>query len=98
MISQELMNRRKLLGSPAIINECAKLELSGACPQTIQNLYLMVKEKPPNLVFFKETKMIQSKLKFLKRRLGYNCCFTMEPVGISGGMILLWSKELNLEI
>jgi hypothetical protein len=53
----------------------------------------MVKEKHPNIVFLMETIMRNTKLQVLRRQLGFDGLLTVEPVGKSGGLALLWRVE-----
>ncbi|KAF5449972.1 hypothetical protein F2P56_030362 [Juglans regia] len=67
-------------------------------PQTVQNLLLLVKDKTPNVVFLMETKLVASKVEGIKRRLGWEGCFVVDPMGRKGGLALLWCKEKEVEI
>jgi len=57
-----------------------------------------VREKKPVLVFLMETKIMQNKSSFLKVKLGFDSVFTVDCKGRSGGLILLWKKEIEVEI
>lgn len=61
-------------------------------PSDSSDLTLMVKVKKPSILFLMETKMHNSKLEMIKHSLGFNCLFTVEGVGISGGTTLLWKR------
>lgn len=41
-----------------------------------------------------ETKMHNSKLEIIKQNLGFNCLYTIEGIGKSGGMTLLWKDDV----
>jgi hypothetical protein len=45
----------------------------------------MVKEKRPTLVFLMETKLQTPHMETIKAKLGFNCVFTIDNVGRSGG-------------
>jgi exonuclease III len=61
--------------------------------RTVCDIRSMVKEKHPNIVFLMETIMRNTKLQVLRRQLGFDGLLTMEPVGKSGGLALLWRVE-----
>jgi hypothetical protein len=58
----------------------------------------MVKEKKPHLVFLMETKCHNKNLDFLRIKLRYDNIFVVDSVGRSGGLILLWRREVQVEI
>lgn len=39
-----------------------------------------------------------SKASFLRKRLGFEGCIVVDPIGLSGGLILLWKREGSVEI
>jgi exonuclease III len=67
-------------------------------PWTVQDLCLMVKEKKPDILFLMETKCKKERLEGVRVRLGFQCLFVVEPVGLSGGLALLWSDQNLLEV
>jgi hypothetical protein len=50
------------------------------------------------LVFQKETKLASNKMAFIRQKVGLKNMFVMDSVGQSGGLALLWSEEVSLEI
>jgi hypothetical protein len=58
----------------------------------------MVKEKKPTVVFIMETKLHDKNLDFLRIKLGMQNMFIVDSVGKSGGLILLWQDNFNVEI
>ncbi|XP_041000998.1 uncharacterized protein LOC121246780 [Juglans microcarpa x Juglans regia] len=67
-------------------------------PRTVQDLHLMVKERNPGIVFLIETKLMAKKLEGIKRRMKWEGCFVMEPVGRKRGLVMLWREDVELEI
>jgi hypothetical protein len=67
-------------------------------PQTVRDLRQMVKEKRPKVVFIMETKKYNQRLDFLKIKLGMDNMFVVDSVGRSGGLVLLWKEDVNLNI
>jgi hypothetical protein len=57
-----------------------------------------VKEKKPTLLFLMETKSRQLTMEVLRAKLGFVGLFTVDPVGRSGGLALLWNNENELQI
>lgn len=39
-----------------------------------------------------------SKLNILRKKLGFDCVFKVDPMGRSGVLMLFWSPEIQLEI
>lgn len=58
----------------------------------------MAKDKKRSLVFLIETKLKSRRVNFLKNKLGFEGCFVMDYVGRSGELMLMWRKELEIEI
>ncbi|XP_042982759.1 uncharacterized protein LOC122311987 [Carya illinoinensis] len=67
-------------------------------PRTVQDLYRMVEEKRPKVIFLIETKANASRLDGVRRRLGFEGCFVVEAVGRKGGLALLWREEVGVEV
>lgn len=52
----------------------------------------------PHLLFLSETKATRSKLQNLKRRFNFDEMHVVDCTGKSGGLGLLWKKNINVEI
>jgi len=99
MLRKQKMFRRWLWSSPAGCHDCMKLELPGAWePRTARILCHLVKMKRLTLVFLMETKVIQRRADFLRVKLGFQNMFCVDCRGRSGGLMLLWGSDLDLEI
>lgn len=66
--------------------------------ETVQRLRELRRKYFPYLLFLMETKQKSSYVTGLKDSLGYNNVFTVEPVGLSGGLALLWKASLDVII
>lgn len=64
----------------------------------VQDLCMIVNDKCPNVVFLVETKLKAKRLELLKRIIGFECCFVVELVGRSRGLVMLWQQDVLLEI
>jgi exonuclease III len=58
----------------------------------------MVKEKKPNIVFLMETKLRTNKMERVRVLLGFENMFVVDSVGKSGGLALLWTVDVGVEI
>jgi hypothetical protein len=67
-------------------------------PQAVRELYRLVKEKHPKLVFLIETRLQANKMTQIKCKLGSKNVFVVDCVGKSGGLALLWSEDVEVEI
>lgn len=50
------------------------------------------------MVFLIEIKCGSSKMEKIKRILAYDYCFTVDSIGLRGGLALLWNQNLDLSI
>jgi len=67
-------------------------------PRTVRVLHHLVKEKKPEIVFLIETLCRSSTMEKVRCKLGFKGLFVVNPVGRSGGLALLWSENLSVEI
>lgn len=91
--------RRWLQGSTAGNNEFSMLKLSGNwAPQTVHALRDYVRCWSPTIVFLTETKAKLKHMEKIKFKLDFSNGLIVPSSGRSGGLALLWSKEVMLEI
>lgn len=67
-------------------------------PLTIQHLRALVAHKKPNLVFLMETKNKESKVDKVRKSLNFSNSSIINPIGIAGGLILMWDDQVHVEI
>nr|GMD06060.1 uncharacterized protein LOC109186215 [Ipomoea batatas] len=67
-------------------------------PATVQMLLDIVHSKRPIVLFIMETKLSTVKMDKIRVTLGYDNLFTVDPVGLGGGLALFWKKETHLTI
>jgi exonuclease III len=67
-------------------------------PRAIWDLRLLVKEKQPNLLFLMETRAKNKKLQAIRCSLGFEGMFSVDPVGLSGGIALFWKNNGEVSI
>ena len=67
-------------------------------PRTVYTLRDHVRRWTPYLVFLVETKVKQNRMEKIKFSLGFSNGLIVPSRGRSGGLALLWSTEVNLEI
>lgn len=45
-----------------------------------------------------ETKASCILLEFVRIKLGFHCCFTVNLIRRSGGLVMLWKEDISLEV
>ncbi|KAF5186482.1 hypothetical protein FRX31_023931, partial [Thalictrum thalictroides] len=69
-----------------------------ANPTTIRTLSQLIREVKPGLVFLSETKMSLEQTRNLIAYLQFPHYHVIPPIGISGGLILIWNHSLSVKI
>lgn len=67
-------------------------------PATVRELHSVVKQERARLVFVMETKNLAKRVESLQRQLGFAGCFTVDSVGLSGGIGLFWSADVVVDL
>ena len=67
-------------------------------PEAVRELRSIVKQEGPGLLFLMETKISAKRVKNLQNSLGFAGCFAVSSVGLSGGLGLFWSADLDVEL
>ena len=65
---------------------------------TIQRIREMRQHHFSEILFLMETKNVRNMLVDLQVWLGYDRVFTVDLVGLSGGLALFWKKNININI
>lgn len=69
-----------------------------ANPWGIQTLEDLLRREEPNVVFLSETKVLATFFDLQKFKFGSPNCFDVSYVEQSGGIALLWKREVEMEI
>jgi exonuclease III len=67
-------------------------------PRTIPSLKYLVRVYKPDILFLCETISTTNKTEELKYVLDFDCCFTVDRQGRSGGLALYWKSSVNCSI
>ena len=65
---------------------------------TVQELCDLCIRVKPTLLLLMETKAKRCKAEDMKRKLHFDKIFYVEPEGLSGGLYLMWTKRLEIEV
>ncbi|XP_019167807.1 PREDICTED: uncharacterized protein LOC109163512 [Ipomoea nil] len=58
----------------------------------------LVRTERPSVIFLIETFVDKHRIEEIRVQLGFDCPFTVDAVGHSGGLALLWSKTVELKV
>lgn len=64
----------------------------------VQFLYDVVRQEKPVFLFLCETMAKRSRLEWVKNKLGFEGLITVDPVGKSGGIALMWKEKDQAEL
>lgn len=67
-------------------------------PATIPFLCELVRARKPNFIFLCETLSSSFAIESIRVRLGYDCAFTVDCHGHSGGLCFLWKDSATCNI
>jgi exonuclease III len=67
-------------------------------PQATRDLCQLAKENKPYILFLMETKCSKTRVEMVWVKLGFTGAFTIDPIGRSGGLGLLWKEDREVEI
>ncbi|WCJ39422.1 hypothetical protein M5689_020412 [Euphorbia peplus] len=99
LTSITILYMRGLAPSPAYSNENLSLERSGnGNPRSVRSLTRVVRKNCPSLVFISETRLHKKEVEKLRWRFTNYNFFSVDAVGRSGGLMLMWCKEFDLAI
>lgn len=66
--------------------------------RTVRNLNRLVRDKKPSIVFLLEMKILKDGVDQVKRRIGFSNCLSINPTGRSGGLAIMWSDDITLDV
>ncbi|KAL0011082.1 hypothetical protein SO802_006190 [Lithocarpus litseifolius] len=67
-------------------------------PPSVKGLTKAIQKEDPNFVFLCETKLPKRRMEGMKRKLGFLEGFIVPSAGQSGGLALLWKKNIKVDI
>ena len=67
-------------------------------PWSVRALHDMVRRWKPKIVFLMETKSKAKRMEKIKNKIGFANGLIVPSRGRSGGVALLWTREVNLDI
>ena len=67
-------------------------------PSTVRELRNVTKQESPSLLFVMETKIRGVRVEDLKYTLRFSGCFVVDSDGLSGGVALFWTSDVEVEI
>lgn len=65
---------------------------------TIQHLRALAARERPKIIFLMETKNKREVVDRVRLSLNLKCAVTIDPVGIAGGMSVMWEEDVKMEI
>lgn len=69
-----------------------------AAATTISELMDICKKYKSSIIFLMETKAQRDKVEKIKRSLKFSSVFCVDPIGLSGGLCLLWRDKVNIQV
>lgn len=85
-----------IAASPSIMNILCQNYQELRNLQTILKFYHLVKVQRLSIIFIMETKRMQSVMKMVKCKVGFQNYFLINPTGCKGGLALPWREEVEL--
>lgn len=67
-------------------------------PRSVRELHDLVRCWNPKIVFLTETKSKKNRMERIKNRIGFANGLIVPSVGRSGGIAILWTREISLEV
>nr|XP_051229397.1 uncharacterized protein LOC127347221 [Lolium perenne] len=65
---------------------------------SVRELRNVLKQEGPCLLFIMETKISAKRMEDLQVSLGFGGCFAVDSDGLSGGIALYWSAEMDVDV
>lgn len=90
---------QRLWRNPAKSHENPEMELLRAWQPSInQDLRLLSQDELPKIVYIMETTLGNGRMDKIRKQIGYDGFLTVNAIGRSGGLALLWRREGMVEI
>ncbi|XP_026443846.1 uncharacterized protein LOC113343999 [Papaver somniferum] len=65
---------------------------------TRNHLHMLIKSQNPDIIFFSETRNQQKRMQYMLARYKYPNVSFLNPIGLSGGLCLLWKDNIDLKV
>lgn len=65
-------------------------------PQAVHEVRKIVNRFSPNILFLCETKKTKKEMEWIRVKLGFTSCFSVDSIGRSGGLAVLWTMDVNM--
>ena len=66
--------------------------------RTFREAQKLLQELRPQILFLSETKMMAKQMEAKRRMLKFENCFVVDRCGLGGGLALLWTLDVSLEV
>ncbi|KAL9420507.1 hypothetical protein AB3S75_038141 [Citrus x aurantiifolia] len=66
--------------------------------RTFREAQKLLQELRPQILFLSETKMMAKQMEVKRRLLKFENCFVVDRCGLGGGLALLWTSDVSLEV
>lgn len=67
-------------------------------PRTVRALNDLIRDHKPSFIFVIETISIASRIEELRVRFSFEQCFSIDKIGRSGGLAVLWKHPIRCQI
>lgn len=67
-------------------------------PLKVQFLVDVIRQEQHEIVFLYETMAKKSRMEWIKNKLGFEGLITVDPIGQSGGLALMWKEKEQVEV
>ncbi|XP_058758104.1 uncharacterized protein LOC131631328 [Vicia villosa] len=67
-------------------------------PSVVPNLKYLIRRYKPDVLFMFETISYSNKVEVLRYSLGFDCCFSVNRIGRSGGMAVFWKEHKKCSV
>ena len=67
-------------------------------PEAVQELYCLIGEEDPKILFLSETKLDSDGFKRLKRKINFQQGCEVPRIGLGGGLALLWRDNVDIDV
>lgn len=85
--------------TPQIVMSCISWNCRGlGSSRAIRDLKAPIQSHKSDILFLMETRLLKVRFSSLKMQLGFGHGFMVERPGLGGGLIMLWRKDLEVQL